>query len=73
MCDFQLRLLTVRSRNMTINAKPKIYLIGTGGSISFIGDSRMDYVDYSYADKHLTIEEMANNVPEINGFADVVI
>ena len=58
---------------MTINAKPKIYLIGTGGSISFIGDSRMDYVDYSYADKHLTIEEMANNVPEINGFADVVI
>ena len=58
---------------MTINVKPKIYLIGTGGSISFIGDSRMDYVDYSYADKHLTIEEMANNVPEINEFADVVI
>jgi L-asparaginase len=52
--------------------KPRVYIIGTGGSISFVGDFRTDYVNYSYKNKHLTIQEMLDRVPEINDFAEVV-
>ena len=33
---------------MTADARPLVKVIGTGGSISYIGDSRLDYVDYNY-------------------------
>ncbi|HEU0021453.1 MAG TPA: asparaginase [Dehalococcoidia bacterium] len=52
--------------------KPRVYLVGTGGSISFIGDYRTDFVNYSYSNQHLTIQEMLDRVPEVNGFAEVV-
>ena len=42
----------------------RVYLIGTGGSISCIGDSRVDLLDYNYADVHLTIDEMVARIPE---------
>ena len=52
--------------------KPRVYVIGTGGSISFVGDYRTDYVNYSYRNQHLTILEMLRRVPEIDQFAEVV-
>ena len=51
--------------------KPRVYVIGTGGSISCIGDSRVDLLNYNYADKHFTIEEMVARVPEASEFADI--
>ena len=30
---------------MTSPAKPQVYLIGAGGSISFAGDFRADYIN----------------------------
>ena len=51
--------------------KPRVYLIGTGGSISFIGDHRTDYVNYSYQNRHLTIEQMLERVPEAAAIAEV--
>ena len=51
--------------------KPRVYLIGTGGSISFIGDHRTDYVNYSYHNRHLTIEQMLERVPEAAAIAEV--
>ena len=57
---------------MTTNPKAKVYLIGTGGSISFIGDHRTDYINYSYRNRHLTIEQMLENIPESQEFADVL-
>ena len=51
--------------------KPRVYLIGTGGSISFIGDHRTDYVNYSYHNRHLTIEQMLERVPEAADIAEV--
>jgi L-asparaginase type II len=42
----------------------RVYVIGTGGSISCIGDSRVDLLDYNYADEHLTIEQMLARIPE---------
>lgn len=41
------------------------------GSISFVGSSRTDYINYSYDGIHLTIQELLDRVPEINDFADV--
>jgi len=50
---------------------PRVYVLGTGGSISCIGDSRTDLIDYNYADRHLLIDEMVDRIPEISQFADV--
>ena len=57
---------------MTTAQKPRVYLIGTGGSISFIGDFRTDYINYSYRNRHLTIEQMLENIPEAQAFAEVL-
>lgn len=51
--------------------KPLVYVIGTGGSISGAGESRTDFVDYGYRDRHFTIEEMLQRVPEVNDLAAV--
>ena len=51
--------------------RPLVKVIGTGGSISYIGDSRLDYVDYSYANKHFTIDELLARVPEVSEFARI--
>ena len=55
---------------MVNGQKPRVYVIGTGGSISFLGDYRTDYINYSYGGKHLTIQEMLERVPEIDDFAE---
>ena len=52
--------------------KPRVYVIGTGGSISFLGDYRTDYINYSYGGKNLTIQQMLERVPEINDFAETL-
>ena len=56
---------------MSKESKPRVYLVGTGGSISFVGASRTDYINYSYDGKHLTIEEMLQRGPEGLEVADV--
>ena len=56
---------------MASNGKPRVYVIGTGGSISFIGSYRTDYVNYSYDNKHYTVQELLDRVPEVQTFADV--
>ena len=57
---------------MASQLKPRVYLIGTGGSISFVGDYRTDYINYSYANQHLTIQELLDRVPEVQQFAEVL-
>ena len=50
---------------------PRVYLIGTGGTISFFAKSRLDYVDYTYKTRNLPIEEMLARVPEVREMAEV--
>ncbi|HYC44429.1 MAG TPA: asparaginase [Burkholderiales bacterium] len=50
---------------------PIVHVIGTGGSISCIGASRTDFLDYSYGDRHYTIEEMLARLPELETIASV--
>ena len=52
--------------------KPRVYLFGTGGTISFVGENRTDFANYSYRGSQLTIEEMLARVPEANELAEVV-
>jgi L-asparaginase len=49
-----------------------VYLFGTGGTISFVGESRTDFANYSYQGQQLTIQEMLARVPETNDLAEVV-
>ena len=56
---------------MENGVRPKIHVIGTGGTISFMGDSRMDYINYSYSNRHLTIDEMLERVPEVKAIAEI--
>jgi L-asparaginase len=51
--------------------RPRVYIIGTGGSISCIGESRIDLIDYNYADKHLSIAEMLARIPEVEERAEI--
>jgi L-asparaginase len=48
-----------------------VYVVGTGGSISCIGDSRTDLINYNYADRHLSIQEMVSRIPEAVEAAEV--
>jgi L-asparaginase len=57
---------------MVRGTKPRVYVIGTGGSISFVGSYRTDYINYSYDNKHLTIQQLLDRVPEVNQIADAV-
>ena len=57
---------------MASQLKPRVYLLGTGGSISFVGDYRTDYINYSYANRHFTIQELLDRVPEVQQFAEVL-
>ena len=56
---------------MAGDRRPRVYLIGTGGSISFVGRERTDYINYSYDNKHLTIHELLDRVPEVSRWAEV--
>ena len=51
--------------------RPIVHVIGTGGSISCIGESRTDFLDYGYADRHYSIEEMLARLPELEHIATV--
>ena len=57
---------------MARETKPRVYLFGTGGTISFVGEHRTDFANYSYQGHQLTIDEMLARVPEANELADVV-
>ena len=56
---------------MATQTKPRVYVIGTGGSISFVGRERTDFINYSYDNKHFTIQELLDRVPEGNQVAEI--
>ena len=56
---------------MTYEKMPRVYLLGTGGTISFVSESRTDFSNYSYQGRQLTIHEMLARVPEAESLAEV--
>ncbi len=53
------------------DAKPKITVIGTGGSIAGIGPHRLDYTTYAELGKKLTIAQSLERVPEAGDIAEI--
>ena len=53
------------------NAKPRVHVIGTGGSIAGVGPDRMDFILYPEIGDHITIEQSLARVPEIQDIASV--
>jgi L-asparaginase len=51
--------------------KPRVYLLGTGGSISYVGLVRTDFINYSYKGELLTVDQMLARVPEVQEIAEV--
>ena len=56
---------------MTTDTKALVKLIGTGGRISLQGSGRLDFTEYGYSGRHLTIEQMLARVPGVERFARV--
>jgi|TARA_B110000503_G_scaffold143755_1_gene248061 L-asparaginase len=57
---------------MSSPKKPRIALIGTGGTISSISLTETDYVDYPETGRKLSVEEVITQVPILAEFADLV-
>ena len=56
---------------MAEERRPRVYLIGTGGSISFVGRERTDYINASYDNQLPSIPEMLDRVTESMEWAEV--
>jgi len=51
--------------------RPKVHVLGTGGSISGIGPHRLDYTLYPDSGKKLTIEQLLARIPEARELAEL--
>lgn len=51
--------------------KPKVHILGTGGSISGIGPHRLDYTLYPDSGKKLTVAELLARMPEARELAEL--
>ena len=51
--------------------KPKVHILGTGGSISGIGPHRLDYTLYPDSGKKLTVAELLERIPEAREIAEL--
>ena len=53
-------------------AKPKIAVIGTGGTISSIGKDPFDLIEYPDTQNKLAVDELLDRLPQVHGLADLV-
>lgn len=51
--------------------RPRVHILGTGGSISGIGPHRLDYTLYPEAGRKLTVEQMLERIPEARELAEL--
>ena len=56
---------------MISRSRPRIKVVGTGGSVAGVGPHRLDYILYPELGTHLTIEESMARIPEVKEIADV--
>jgi L-asparaginase len=57
---------------MTSTAKPRVALIGTGGTISSIGRDSLDVWEYMDTSRKAEPDELLQRFPEVAGAADIV-
>jgi L-asparaginase len=54
-----------------MSAKPRVHILGTGGSISGIGPHRLDYTLYPELGRKLTVAQMRERIPEARELAEL--
>ena len=52
-------------------ALPKVHVLGTGGTISYAGQHRLDLVGYAEHGHQITIQDFLARIPEANSIAQV--
>ncbi len=55
-----------------MSSKPKVAVIGTGGTISGVGADRLDLHDYGTTGRFMHVDELLASVPELDGVAEIV-
>lgn len=53
--------------------KPRVLLVGTGGTISHVGRHRLDYVEYTDGGSILEGTELLGKVPDVTAVAEVAV
>lgn len=53
-------------------ALPKVAIIGTGGTISGVGQDRLDFYEYGTSGRFMQVDELIAMVPELGRVADIV-
>src|SRR5216110_249838 len=51
--------------------RPRVHVLGTGGSIAVIGPHRLDYTLYPELGRKLTVEQMLERIPEARELAEL--
>jgi L-asparaginase len=51
--------------------RPRVHILGTGGSISGIGPHRLDYTVYPEGGKKITVEQLLARIPEARELAEI--
>src|SRR5213082_33625 len=51
--------------------RPRVHILGTGGSISGIGPHRLDYTLYPEVGKKLNVQQMLERIPEARELAEL--
>jgi L-asparaginase len=52
--------------------KPKVAVIGTGGTITSLGKNSLDLVDYTASGRMLEADELVARFPEVNSVAEIL-
>lgn len=55
-----------------MSTKPKVAIIGTGGTISGVGAHRLDLYDYGATGRFMHVEELIASVPELSDAAEIL-
>lgn len=53
-------------------SKPKVAVVGTGGTIASVGVDRLDLAFYGQTGKVYQLDELLDQIPDLDGVADVV-
>ena len=68
-----LRKVAIQEYGFSMSAtKPRVAIIGTGGTISSVGRNKLDMVDYAANKRIYDVNELLAQIPEVDTVADIM-
>src|SRR5688572_33489142 len=65
-------ILPMPLKSATTQTKPRVAVIGTGGTIASVGKGPLDVLDYGANETMLHVDEIIDRFPEVHDVAEVV-